>query len=463
MTFLKCWGDSTYGQIGGGAPGANKTISGTVGEPLGSGTAGRIAAGEGHTCAVLSDSSVQCWGYNRNGQTGGGTPNLGGKTATEIAVGGENACAILNDASVVCWGRIGSPNLGSKTVTQIAMGPQHACVILNDKSVKCWGGNSFGQIGGGTAHSSRVLRGTSGDPLGGQPAIQIAAGREFSCAIMESDNSVKCWGYNISGSSGSYGKIIGAVAMTGGLDGTGTSTGETATLTTASTPTATSLDSDARGKICKLTLSGGGLGTHWVAKNYTTPLTYNRLGRTAISSVVSTLIRSIGSPVNIAGTNVRLPESGTNKIVATTDTAVFDGMTLTIYHDDNGGNCTSSPVGTPVTLSGASGGDKATGLWVISNGSTGTGDTAVNLDSVHIDLGNSNLTKEEIADKIVADVNGASWAGKQNVDLPYTATKVQNSDNSDCPSGDFCVLFERVFKGTEGNYGIPFGDRDYSH
>ena len=122
-------------------------------------------------------------------------------------------------------------------------------------------------------------------------------------------------------------------------------------------------------------------------------------------------------------------------------------------------------VGTPITLSGASGATGAEGLWVISHDFTGTGDKTVNLDSVHTGLGNSNLTKEEIANKIVADVNGASWVGKQNKDLPYTATKLDgaSSTTDDCPSGDFCVLFSRVFKGTEGNYGIPFGDRDYSH
>ncbi len=141
-------------------------------------------------------------------------------------------------------------------------------------------------------------------------------------------------------------------------------------------------------------------------------------------------------------------------------------MTLTIYHDDNGGDCTTSPVGTPITLSsGGSGGDKAEGLWVISNAFTGTGDKTVNLDSVHIDLGNSPLTTGAIADKVITEVNGVGWAGKQNVDLPYMATKLDGGHDTgdDCPDTAFCVVFDRVFKGTEGNYGIPFGDRDYEH
>ena len=413
-------------------------------------------------------SPFQCWGDNHLGKAGGGTPNLGvNKTATEIAIGGSTSCAILDDASVVCWGLLGSPNLGGKTATKITLGVLHACVLLNDKTVKCWGGNGKGQTGGGTAGSNRVLRGTWGDPLGGQTAIQIAAASYHTCAIVESDNSVKCWGKNIDlHVTGFYGQIVGEVAMTGGTNGTGTSTGETATLTAVSTPTATALDSDEDGQICKITLSGGGLSDPWIAKNYTTPLMYNPTGSTAISDAIDTLIAVIGSPLNIAGTNVTLSKSGTNKIVATVNSAVFEGMTLTIFHDDDGGNCTTSPVGTPITLSGASGGDKAEGLWVISEDyAPGSGDKTINLDSVHLDLGNTALSKEDIADKIITKVTDGSWAGKQYKDLPYLATKLDGSSNAndDCPANDFCVVFNRVLKGTEGNYGIPFGDRDYEY
>ncbi len=50
-----CWGDNTYGQIGGGSSGFGKTISGTVGDPLGSTTARRIAVGgkHPHLCRLI--------------------------------------------------------------------------------------------------------------------------------------------------------------------------------------------------------------------------------------------------------------------------------------------------------------------------------------------------------------------------------------------------------------------------
>lgn len=73
---------------------------------------------------LLNDGSVKCWGLNGHGQLGlgeelpvrGDDPadmghnlpavNLGsGKTATALAAGGWHTCALLNDGSVKCWGQ----------------------------------------------------------------------------------------------------------------------------------------------------------------------------------------------------------------------------------------------------------------------------------------------------------------------------------------------------------------------
>ena len=57
-----CWGRNNDGQIGGGTSGSFRVLSGTAGDPLSGGTASRIAAGALHTCAVLSDKSVSMLG-----------------------------------------------------------------------------------------------------------------------------------------------------------------------------------------------------------------------------------------------------------------------------------------------------------------------------------------------------------------------------------------------------------------
>ena len=82
-------------------------------------TATAIVAGKWHTCAILDDSSVKCWGRNSVGQTGGGTPALGTKpdgsayTATAIVAGENQTCVILDDdrdatngGPVRCWGAV---------------------------------------------------------------------------------------------------------------------------------------------------------------------------------------------------------------------------------------------------------------------------------------------------------------------------------------------------------------------
>ena len=98
---------------------------------LGTGrTAKAISAGGSFSCALLDNGFIKCWGHNSYGQLGlgdrsnrGGSANemgdnlpavsLGtGRTVKSISSGAYHTCALLDDGSVKCWGRNNEGQLG---------------------------------------------------------------------------------------------------------------------------------------------------------------------------------------------------------------------------------------------------------------------------------------------------------------------------------------------------------------
>jgi len=253
---VKCWGDNLSGQLGLGdavnrGDGPNEMGSALPVVNLGTGKrATSIAAGGSHTCALLTDNSVKCWGRNANGQLGqGDTATRGdeanemgdkllalalglGKTVKLLATGENHGCAILNDDTVKCWGSNAFGQLGlgdvaargdnanemgaalpivalgtGKTAKALALGDAHSCAILNDNTVKCWGGNGDGQLGLG----DKANRGDGANEMGdalpvvslgvGKTAKAIVARGNHTCALL-SNGTVKCWGSNAFGQLG---------------------------------------------------------------------------------------------------------------------------------------------------------------------------------------------------------------------------------------------------------------------
>jgi alpha-tubulin suppressor-like RCC1 family protein len=136
------------------------------------GRATALGAGDRHTCALLADGRVQCWGYNRAGQLGDGTTTQRSTPTTVTGLGGR--------------------------ATALAAGWSHTCALLADGRVQCWGNNSLGQLGDGTTTQRSTPTTVTG--LGGM-ATALAAGGEHTCALLEGGR-VQCWGYNSAGQLG---------------------------------------------------------------------------------------------------------------------------------------------------------------------------------------------------------------------------------------------------------------------
>jgi len=198
---------------------AEAVVSTLSGAPLGNVTA--IATGESHSCALLGDGTVRCWGYNRFGQLGNGTttdspaamPVVGlGRRVTAISAGAYHTCALLDNGIVKCWGYNAHNQLGDGTFTHhslpvtvielssviaIAAGDFHTCALLSNGTVRCWGDNWYGRLGDGTTNSITTpvtVRGLNG-------VTAIAAGFAHSCALLN-NRTLRCWGGNWAGQVG---------------------------------------------------------------------------------------------------------------------------------------------------------------------------------------------------------------------------------------------------------------------
>ena len=112
-----------------------------------------VAAGYQHTCALLNDGSVKCWGQNTHGQLGLGDTASRGDGPGEM---GYNLPSVNLDSG--------------KTAVALVAGTYHTCALLNDDSLKCWGGNPYGQLGLGDINHRGDNPGEMGDAL---PTVKL--------------------------------------------------------------------------------------------------------------------------------------------------------------------------------------------------------------------------------------------------------------------------------------------------
>jgi len=140
-------------------------VGGVLASPPAIPVLGAVATGTHHTCAVANDGSVWCWGTDQYGQLGDGlaTPVtrlaaarvIGISRATAVAAGQQHTCALLSTGTAECWGRNDEHQLGDGTNQALSTTPvaveglhhavalsargDHTCALLDDATIKCWG------------------------------------------------------------------------------------------------------------------------------------------------------------------------------------------------------------------------------------------------------------------------------------------------------------------------------------
>ncbi|WP_437285023.1 hypothetical protein [Sorangium sp. So ce406] len=187
-----------------------------------------IAAGTDYTCAVLSDGTVWCWGRNTWGNLGDGTlqqdrpiprqvDGLGGaadRVAASLSSARTHTCAVLTDGAVACWGAGNSGQLGDNEAmnalspvrardltgaTQVAVGGTHTCAVTTSHDLWCWGEGSSGQLGYGDEADLFVPAVILDD------VASVSAGLSHTCAGMierMGQRTMSCWGHNQDGQLG---------------------------------------------------------------------------------------------------------------------------------------------------------------------------------------------------------------------------------------------------------------------
>lgn len=214
---INCWGLNSNGQLGNGifSPSINLPVS-----VLGISDAIAITGGVFHTCALLDNGAVNCWGANTFGQLGDdsntnrNTPVavIGINNSIAVTAGSEFSCALLVNGTINCWGNNFYSQLGDgsnisrkvpvavngiSNAIAITGGISHTCALLANGTINCWGRNNEGQLGNGNNINSTIPVAVSGI----NNAVAITAGSYNTCALL-ANGTINCWGYNLDGELG---------------------------------------------------------------------------------------------------------------------------------------------------------------------------------------------------------------------------------------------------------------------
>ena len=223
---VQCWGRNAEGQLGDGTytsrmnPAPVPGLTGVI----------FIAAGEDHTCAVLSSGAVKCWGNNNMGQLGTGTsggtfntpqavPSITSGAHT-IGAGFGNTVAMVNGRAYT-WGdnEYGQSGLGGAVDSNPHPTPAQitslgttvnlvssntvgtVCSTSNSGAMTCWGFNGSGGVGNGTSGNNITSPALVSGGLGFSNIIPPYTGDAHTCGVT-GNGAAYCWGFNGDGELG---------------------------------------------------------------------------------------------------------------------------------------------------------------------------------------------------------------------------------------------------------------------
>jgi hypothetical protein len=145
----------------------------SAGVPVEARKMSEVSVGADHTCGLLLDSSVRCWGTNASGNAS----SLEGAFRA-VSAGWLHTCGVQADRTIGCWGsnEYGQASPPTGEFIAASAGARHSCGLRPDHSVTCWGGlPPEGAFSGPT----------------GERFVGISVGL-FSCGLRE-DRTAVCW------------------------------------------------------------------------------------------------------------------------------------------------------------------------------------------------------------------------------------------------------------------------------
>ena len=216
---MTCWGRNTSGECG--IDGADRFTTPAVVKAMPRGVLA-MTSGTWHTCGILANRAVKCFGRNADGQLGIGAEGQFESTPQDVRIltdaaflmaGDDHTCAVQTTGAMMCWGDgflgelgngIGQGNPAPTPVPDAfgaihaAGGLEHTCAVMSDHSTLCWGKGLQGQLGN---LDTPLLSKVPVAVVGIHDAVQVAAGSEFSC-IAHAVRGAACWGASGNGELG---------------------------------------------------------------------------------------------------------------------------------------------------------------------------------------------------------------------------------------------------------------------